>query len=511
MKTSPIYIKPTLLLLFLFFVKAISGQGRVVINEYMPWTLNGCGATAEFVELMNFGPGPIDIGCYILTDGDFSVTIPPNTILLPGEFYVLAGQDIIPAPCANIDSMIVADLNWNTCGCTSDPIPTTGDGFFTDGGSANEQIVLFDPNLNVADAVVRDYPLEPSSHIFTSSVGGCVVQDFNLDIMSINYETLGMSTGRGNSFARKLDGDCGWVKDPQQSASATNNTPGEESDVIYLFSYINSMDCNSGGGSIHIFVRKADYTGFFPMKWSLAFDANNNGSFDFSDTYTYGSDSIPPDITITGLPIGRYRITVESAQGCSLKSFDFQILPCLPALPVQLIHFSYTGASAGYHQLEWELDEVEHLNKVILEKSLPERDFIQAETFLQTSASGLADYFYREPANSPYKFFRLKIINSDGSHFYSPVITINQESSYQMNKIWPNPTEGILHIQLSSAEVHATSYVIYNSYGAAVKKGAFRLSAGVNYLSISLEDLPPGIYYLQTKGRDAVSFSFVKS
>ncbi|MDX1937990.1 MAG: lamin tail domain-containing protein, partial [Flavihumibacter sp.] len=88
-------------------------QGRVVINEYLPWPVNGCGVTSEFVELYNFGPGPINIGCYVLTDGDFAVTIPANTILQPGQFYVIAGQNFIPTGCANINSDVVVNLNWN--------------------------------------------------------------------------------------------------------------------------------------------------------------------------------------------------------------------------------------------------------------------------------------------------------------------------------------------------------------------------------------------------------------
>jgi hypothetical protein len=92
----------------------------------MPWPGSACGTTAEFVELLNFGPGPVNIGCYILTDGDFSVTIPEGTILQPGEFYVIAGQNVIAGPCANLDSTITADLNWNTCGCTSGTDPDNG-------------------------------------------------------------------------------------------------------------------------------------------------------------------------------------------------------------------------------------------------------------------------------------------------------------------------------------------------------------------------------------------------
>jgi len=158
-KTTNHTLKVLLLALSFFAVKAealAQHPGRVVINEYMPWTLNNCGgATAEFVELLNFGPGPINIGCYILTDGDYSVTIPENTILQPGQFYLIAGRDVIEAPCANIAGTVYADLNWNACNCTSAPIPDTAEGFFTDGGSGNEQVVLLDPFLNVVDAVVR--------------------------------------------------------------------------------------------------------------------------------------------------------------------------------------------------------------------------------------------------------------------------------------------------------------------------------------------------------------------
>ena len=77
---------------------ASNAQGRLVINEVMAWPGNSCPTSSEFIELKNMGPGPMDIGCYVITDGDFSITIPSNTILKPGEFYVLGGQDVINAP-----------------------------------------------------------------------------------------------------------------------------------------------------------------------------------------------------------------------------------------------------------------------------------------------------------------------------------------------------------------------------------------------------------------------------
>ncbi|RYD92675.1 MAG: lamin tail domain-containing protein, partial [Sphingobacteriales bacterium] len=145
----------TLLLGGALMLVALSGKaqayGRVVINEYMPWPSASCGTTSEFVELLNFGPGPTNIGCYILTNGKYSVTIPPNTILQPGQFFVIAGQSSLPINCGNIDSAVRVHLNWNTCNCTNVAIPTTGDGFMTDGGPANVNMVLFDPTLAVVD------------------------------------------------------------------------------------------------------------------------------------------------------------------------------------------------------------------------------------------------------------------------------------------------------------------------------------------------------------------------
>ena len=478
----------------------------------MPWTLNGCGATAEFVELLNFGPGPINIGCYILTDGDFSVTIPPNTILQPGEFYLIAGQDIIAAPCANIDSTVHADLNWNSCGCTSAPIPTTGDGFFTDGGSANEQVVLLDPNKNIVDAVIRDLPAETSSPITTSSIAGCSVQTFDLDTMNINYELLGMSTGRGNSFARKLDGDCGWVKDPQQSGNATNNTPGETSDVTYSFTIVQSMDCDNTHGSIDVYVNVGSATNVFPMNYTIAFDSNNDGIFNFSDTYTQGVDNTPPSIAIEGLPLGRYRVTVSSSLGCFLQTFEFSILACTPLLPTQLVYFNLSETKNNRHRFEWLIAGIENINDVALEKSLDGITFIQ-ETFLPTKdLSGAKHFTQFVPATNNYSYYRLRLVNKSGEVSYSKIITTGKSADRNVS-IYPNPAKEKLTATFTSTVATTAGFKVYNLSGSVVAEGNHQTNTGINTLQLPVQHLPPGLYQftMQIKGEtEPISSRFVK-
>jgi len=417
-KTIP--VKMILIMLLIQFKMSFSAfsQGRVVINEFMPWTSNTCGGpTAEFVELLNFGPGPMNIGCYILTDGDYSVTIPPNTIIQPGQFYVISGQNIIPAPCANINATVTADLNWNTCNCTSGAIPTTGDGFFTDGGNASEQVVLLSPALTVVDAVIRTLPVETSSLITTSSLGGqCTSQTFDLDLMAINYETIGESAGRGNSFARKLDGDCGWVKDPQQSAGGTNNTPSETSDVDYDFAVTNATNC-SNNGRVEVIVNGSNASSLFPLNYTLAYDADNDFVFELTDVYTNGTDATPNTLTVSNLTTGHYRLTVGSTLGCNLQTFPFTIFQCGTVLT--------------------------------------------ANPNTPTSPNN---------PNEPRKV---------------------------TDKIWPNPAKGQLNGQFNFENKGIFSYRIFNITGQLVATGEKTVVRGVNYFSIPVEQLSPGIYQLQ--------------
>lgn len=477
----------------------------------MPWTLNGCGSTAEFVELMNFGPGPINIGCYILTDGDYSVTIPPNTILQAGEFYVIAGQDVIGFPCANIDSTIHSDLNWNSCGCTSAPIPTTGDGFFTDGGFANEQVVLLDPNLKVVDAVIRDLPAEPSSAITTSNIGGCGSKTFDLDTMSVNYEILGMSTGRGNSFARKLDGDCGWVKDPQQSGNATNNTPGETSDVSYTLTIVQSMDCNQTHGSIDITVNVGGYTNpVFPMNYIVAYDADNNGIFDFSDTYTYGADSTPPSVNITGLPLGRYKITVSSVTGCFLHTFDVTILQCNPLLPAGLIYFKLLQQQSKSLTFEWLIGDVSPMKSIYLEKSVDGISYAAASALDVSNLSGQRLFTQTIPKDNQSNFYRLRLIDNSGKVSYSTVIKTSLRSPVLL-KAGPNPVNEKLLLQVNSPVNKNLFYSIYNFSGQKVSEGQLKLKEGMNAVEVPVHNLRSGIYQLLSADDQFFSFRFIKN
>lgn len=84
---------------------------QVKINEFQPWPLLGDNnfsdsTTGEWIEII--GPPGAYVGCYILTDGDWTVTIPPGTVLPPSGLYVIGYSQYGPV-----------DLDLNTCNCSN--------------------------------------------------------------------------------------------------------------------------------------------------------------------------------------------------------------------------------------------------------------------------------------------------------------------------------------------------------------------------------------------------------
>lgn len=483
------------LALFLAAGNASQAQGRVIINEFMAWPGEACPITAEFIELKNMGPGPMDIGCYVITDGDFAITIPANTILQPGEFYVLGGQNTINAPCANLSRNITVNLNWNTCGCTSGPIPTTDEGLMTDGGNASEQLVMFNPSGNVIDAVVRKLTgKETASTITSSTAGGCATFTFNLDSLNIIYEEIGESQGRGNSFARVIDGDCKWVKETLQNGGTTNNAAGEAATLSMSLVTTLNQDCITGNAVFT--VNNASPASFFPMSYTLGYDANGNGQFNSQDIYTSGSDNTSPNIDFYNLSLGKYNIVIEPASGCNTQFFTFDLGPCI-TMAVKLK--SFEGQNIGkYNRFTVEIETDNDLSALKLELSTDGRNFSPTSNIPFEKRKGTQSIQYNAEAGIA-QFFRLSMTDINGKVQYSKVIKLTRNPDNVDFKIAPNPFTDFIGITANSNREDILQVSIISSSGQVLANERFNIHIGQNNVRMLTYGLPKGIYLIQIK------------
>ncbi len=452
----------------------------------------------------------MDIGCYIVTNGQYAVTIPPNTIVQPGQYFLLSGQDILAKGCGNTDSAVHVNLNWNTCNCTNKPVPTTGDGFMQNGGNANEKVVLLDPNLNVIDAVSRQPTPSSSVSITTSSlVNGCPGKTFNLSSMGISYETIGQSTGIDNSYARKVDGDCGWVKTTAISANAPNKT-GSSASATYSFTTLSASQCNNTTGSISINVSGTNVASLFPMSYTLAFDKDANYIFDNTDQYNYGVDNTASSIDIDNLAYGRYRITVASALGCNLKTYDFFIFNCYGILlPLKLVSFKYDGIKDNMFVFNCQLSGIENLKTLVLEGN--NGGLYTPVAAIQYPAAEYKDgsISLKVPASS-YQYFRLRLVDNRDIVSYSPIVSTGLTGTGN-NVLWPNPARDKVTISFYSTEEGMTPLIINNSLGSIIKKEIVQLKKGANNYTLGIEGLPAGVYQIALSQKEQpILFRFVK-
>jgi hypothetical protein len=177
----------------------------VLINEILvnPSDANdGSNApnTSEWVELYNSTGSAVDISCWFITDGDFAVTFPSGTTIASGDYFTMASAT---------GSGESPDLDWSACGCTSGL--TSQVGIFTNG---NEQLLLYDNNGNLVDAIIWGIGQLPGS-ITTTASGSCSSVAVTFPAAG-SFENIGtISDGVANE--RDIDGSNTW----QQTASPT--------------------------------------------------------------------------------------------------------------------------------------------------------------------------------------------------------------------------------------------------------------------------------------------------
>lgn len=173
-------------------------QCGVVINELV---INGPGAcdgscnpnTEEWVELHNTCNTAIDLSCWVLGDGDFTITFPQGTVIVPGGHLVVGSDNSGP----NVG------INLASCNCTAGSLIGT----YT---NANEQLILLNASGAVQDAIYwgsGQFPVAISS----PSVFGCSAVSFNTNSPDpAVFEQLPLSGGNGCSVARTCDGGADW-------------------------------------------------------------------------------------------------------------------------------------------------------------------------------------------------------------------------------------------------------------------------------------------------------------
>lgn len=184
-------------------------------------------------------------------------------------------------------------------------------------------------------------------------------------------------------------------------------------------------------------------------------------------------------VTASNLPTGYYALSYSTT-------------PIL--LPLQLTAFTVT-AQQNAALLNWTMEQTTVLDHFNVQHSTDGATFAAIGTVAAAAGdAGSANYSFTDenPAKA-LNYYRIEIVNQDGSTSYSGIRTLGSASAVTATvNIYPNPATDRLHV--TTAANTAFNILIIDVQGRVVRQAAV---ASGNAADITISDLVKGIYFAE--------------
>jgi Secretion system C-terminal sorting domain len=165
------------------------------------------------------------------------------------------------------------------------------------------------------------------------------------------------------------------------------------------------------------------------------------------------------------------------------------IFPMGP-LPVNLLSFTAQHSGTA-HLVKWITSEEINVKHFEVQRSANGRDFTSIGNVLARHRSGSAYSYTVSQPGSGNNFYRLKMIDYDGSFEYSNVVLLKNANGLEWS-VYPNPTAEILYIRApASGNRSSIKAAVYDAQGKLLLQPVLKAGAE-NPINVSM--LPAGVY-----------------
>ncbi len=184
-------------------------------------------------------------------------------------------------------------------------------------------------------------------------------------------------------------------------------------------------------------------------------------------------------------------------------------------LPVTLVSFAASLRQQDV-AINWSTANQANISRFEVERSTDGIGFYQTAVVTASSVSGSYQSIDPKAAVLPFDklYYRLKIINNDGSFSYSNVITVQLVSLTSVDfTILPNPVKAVLILQYHTLADKKADVVVYTASGKVVLKATLSPSTGISSHTFNVASLSKGVYYVSMNTGDTnkkITRAFVK-
>lgn len=232
--------------------------------------------------------------------------------------------------------------------------------------------------------------------------------------------------------------------------------------------------------------------------------ASVTGSAPFQATYRNGASGAGAcNASSSDIPINDTIIiyTKDSSNGVKATSCNY----VAGVLPLTLIRFE-GQTILGANQLTWKVTDVSGFSRFIIEQAHSgTTQFKEAQEI--PFRYGVDEYtFSDQQPSAGINYYRLKMIDVDGSFTYSPTIRITNSGLAGNGKmvLFPNPAQERINLSLPDNTLLGTNVLLKAVNGQLLSVIPVTRASD---MSVSLEGLLPGLYLLQFADGSVMRFS----
>jgi hypothetical protein len=174
-------------------------------------------------------------------------------------------------------------------------------------------------------------------------------------------------------------------------------------------------------------------------------------------------------------------------------------------VPVELISFQGAHDKTGSNTLTWETALEKDFDHFSIERSEDGKEFNEIGNVegQHSVTSQVVAYSFSDKDPSPVSYYRLKMIDVDGSYEYSKIISIRGASATW--KVFPTVFSSQVNVLFNATQSGTTPVEVVSLSGARVYYSEFATHSGANELHIQLPaSLPKGQYLIHAgQGRQS--------
>ncbi len=204
---------------------------------------------------------------------------------------------------------------------------------------------------------------------------------------------------------------------------------------------------------------------------------------------------------------------VFTASTQSLSSFYFFNIASGGPVPLSLLEFN-GRLIKGNGEIYWTTSNELNSRSFDLERSTDGRIFTPVANVSALNIPGDHKYNYTDKNISSLAtaviYYRLKLIDTDNRFTYSKTITLYPGKNIYV-KLYPNPVVDKANIHITINQPDQIFARILDNTGKIIMIQSWKLPAGENLLSLDMNHLARGMYYMELKGNEIMEIrKFIK-